>query len=69
MIYPRECLGKSIAAFADFCSVNIGREQNKSYSIEIIPGPTISNEEVLTNEFLNYLLGVSIEDHFINGVN
>ena len=69
MLYPRECLGKTIAAFADFCSVDIGRGQNKSYSIEIIPGPIASNEEVLTNEFLNYLLAVSIEDHFINGVN
>jgi hypothetical protein len=68
MIYPRECLGETIAAFTDLCSVNIGREQNKNYSIEIIPDPTVSNEEVLTNEFLNYLLGVSIKDHFINCV-
>ena len=68
-IYPQQCLGETIAAFADFCSVNIGHEQNKSYSIEILPISPVSNEEVLTNEFLNYLLAVSIENHLINGLN
>ena len=68
-IYPRQCLGETIAAFADFCSVSIVHQQNKSYSIEIIPISQVSNEEVLTNEFLNYLLAVSIEDHLINCVN
>ena len=68
-IYPRQCLGETIAAFADFCSVNIVHEQRKSYAIEILPTSTVSNEEVFTSEFLNYLLAVSIEDHLINCVN
>lgn len=68
-IYPLQYLGETIAAFADFCSVNIVHEQNKSYAIEILPISPVSNEEVLTNEFLNYLLAVSIENHLINGLN
>jgi hypothetical protein len=68
-IYPGQCLGETIAAFADFCSVNIVHEQNKSYAIEILPISPVSNEEVLTNEFLNYLLAVSIENHLSKGFN
>jgi len=68
-IYPQQCLAEPIAAFADFCSVNIGSEQKKSYAIEILPTSPVLNEEVLTNEFLNYLLAVSIENHLSNGFN
>jgi len=68
-LYPRHCLGETIAAFADFCSVNIVHERSQSYSIDITPISQGSNDEVLTNEFLNYLLAVSIEDHLINCVN
>lgn len=68
-IYPRQCLRETIAAFADYCSVNIVHEQDKSYAIEILPISPVSHEEVLTNEFLNYLLAVSIENHLSNGVN
>jgi hypothetical protein len=55
-IYPRQCL-------------SIAHQENKSYSIEIIAISQVSNEEVLNNEFLNYLLAVSIENHLINCVN
>lgn len=68
-IYPRQCLGETIAAFSDFCSVSIAHEQNKSYAIEILPISPVFNEEEITNEFLNYLLAVSIENHLINGFN
>ena len=68
-LYPRQSLGKTIAAFADFCSVSIVHELSQSYSIDITPISQSSNEEVLTNEFLNNLLAVSIEDHLINCVN
>ena len=68
-IYPRQCLAEPIAVFADFCSVDIGSEQKKSYAIEILPTSPVLNEEVLTNEFLNYLLAVSIENHLSNGFN
>ena len=69
VIYPPQCLGETIAAFADFCSVHIGHQQNKNYSIEIIPLSPASNNELLTHEFLNYLLALSIENHLINGFN
>jgi hypothetical protein len=68
-IYPQQCLVETIAAFADFCSVSIAHEPSKSYSIEILPISPASNEEVLTNEFLNYLLAVSIENHLSNLLN
>ena len=68
-IYPRQCLAEPIAAFADFCSVNIGSEQKEGYAIEILPTSPVLNEEVLTNEFLNYLLAVSIENHLSNDFN
>jgi len=68
-IYPRRCLGATIAAFADFCSVNIVHEHKESYAIEVLPTSPVSNEEVLTNEFLNYLLAVSIENRLSKGFN
>lgn len=69
VIYPPQCLGATITAFADFCSVRIVREQHQSYSIEISPVSPVSNDELLTHEFLNYLLALSIENHLINGLN
>lgn len=69
VIYPPQCLGETIAAFADFCSVSIVQEENKSYSIQIIPVSTVTNNELLTHEFLNYLLALSIENHLVSGLN
>jgi len=62
MIYPLRCLDETVTAFADFCSVAIGPVQNKSYSIEILPLSPAANDELVANEFLNYLLSVSIRD-------
>lgn len=68
-IYPIKCLERSAAAFADFCSVSVAHEQKRRYSIEILPHSSTADVELLSNEFLNYLLAVSIENHLINGSN
>ena len=65
-IYPLRCVGETARAFADFCSVRIGPDLNGSYSLEIFPIQPTANEELLTNEFLNYLLAVSINNHLID---
>ena len=66
MIYPLRCLDETAPVFADFCSVTIGSEQNKGYSIEILPLSPAANDELVANEFLNYLLSVSITDYLID---
>ena len=66
MIYPVRCLEETVPAFLDFCSVAIGPEQNKNYSIEILPFAPAANDELVTNEFLNYLLSVSIRNHLLD---
>jgi len=66
MIYPLRCLDETVPAFGDFCSVTIGPELNKSYSIEILPLSPASNDELVANEFLNYLLSVSIRNHLLD---
>lgn len=63
MIYPLRCLDETASAFADFCSVIIGPELNNSYSIEILPLSPGADDELVANEFLNYLLSVSIRNH------
>jgi hypothetical protein len=62
-IYPRHCLAETVPAFANYCSVNIGPQQDNTYSIELLPFSLAANDENLTNEFLNYLLAVSIKDY------
>lgn len=66
IFYPRQCLDETVPAFADFCSVAIGPEQNRSYSIEILPISPASDDELVANEFLNYLLSVSITNHLLD---
>jgi hypothetical protein len=66
MIYPVRCVDETVPAFADFCSVIIGPEQNQSYSIEILPLSPASDDELVANEFLNYLLSVSISNHLLD---
>lgn len=66
LIYPRQCLDETVPAFADFCVVTIGPERDKSYSIEIHPLSPASDNELVANEFLNYLLSVSIKHHLLD---
>ena len=64
-IYPLHCLAETVRAFADFCSVNIGPERDKNYSIDILPLSIAFNDQMLTNEFLNYLLAISIRSYLL----
>jgi len=68
-IYSLQGLCEAVPAFADFCSVNIGPEQDNCYSIEILPLSPAADAELLTNEFLNYLLAVSIKNHLSHQLN
>lgn len=68
-IYPPQCLAETVPAFADFCSVNIGPDRDECYAIEILPVSTTADAELVTNEFLNYLLAVSIKNYLIDRLN
>jgi hypothetical protein len=61
VIYPAECLEETVTAYAGVCSVCVFLETDKGYSIEILPAAKEIDQEQLTNEFMNYLLNVSIE--------
>ncbi len=60
-IYPAECLGETVTAYAGVCSVCVSHESSEGYSIEILPASPEIDQGQLTNEFMNYLLNVSIE--------
>jgi hypothetical protein len=66
VIYPKECLEQAISAYSGFCSVKICMEHLGKQDIEI----SIKEERAeplgehrVTNEFLNYLLDLSLELH------
>jgi hypothetical protein len=63
-IYPPECLRQAAAAYQGLCSVRIVDETPTAYSIEISRSGHIVDEKELINEFLNYLLDLSLENHF-----
>lgn len=62
-IYPSECLHAAIAAYQEFCSVKVVSETPTGYSIEINQLVTTTDEKYLADEFLNYLLDLSLEKH------
>jgi hypothetical protein len=65
-IYPRECLKEAIAAYSAFCSIEVASCSAAAYEIEIVPvgsGNERPDENRLVNEFLNYLLDLSLEHH------
>ncbi len=59
-IYPQECIEKTIAAYADFCSVKLFPPTQHSCLAEITAAGS-SDENQVVNEFLNYLLDLSVE--------
>jgi len=66
IIYTRECLYQAINAYSDFCSVRICHDVSGSIEIAISLLPNHSeqfNEHTVANEFLNYLLDLSLETH------
>ncbi|HEX8456364.1 MAG TPA: HxsD-like protein [Pyrinomonadaceae bacterium] len=62
-IYPQECLRPVITAYQGLCSVRILDETLTGYSIEISPEADLVDEKQLADEFLNYLLDLSLEKH------
>lgn len=62
-IYPPECLQGAIAAYEGLCSVRVVGEAPAGYSIEICRSADVADEKQLINEFLNYLLDLSLERH------
>lgn len=63
MIYPPECLQEAAAAYEGLCSVRIISESSAGYSVEISRSADAADERQLVNEFLNYLLDLSLEKH------
>jgi hypothetical protein len=65
-IYPRECLEEAVAAYSAFCSIEVASCSAGACEIEIVPaeyGNERPDENRLVNEFLNYLLDLSLEHH------
>lgn len=62
-IYPPECLQETIAAYQELCSVKVISESPGGCSVEIRQSSNTIDEEQLKNEFLNYLLDLSLEKH------
>lgn len=62
-IYPFECIREAIIAYKGYCEVNFISQQASQCVIEIIPAPEIEDSGQLRNEFLNYLLDLSVEKH------
>jgi hypothetical protein len=63
LIYPSECIEESISAYRGYCEINVLSQHPTGRLIEIIPSPEIEDSGQLTNEFLNYLLDLSVEKH------
>jgi hypothetical protein len=65
-IYPRECLTEAIATYSAFCSVDVASYSAGACEIEIVAAGSahgLLDENRLVNEFLNYLLDLSLERH------
>jgi hypothetical protein len=62
-IYPHECLQDTVATYKGLCSVRIVEQSTTAYSIEIRRTVDVVDEQQLANEFLNYLLNLSLEKH------
>jgi hypothetical protein len=62
-IYPPACFHEAAAAYQGLCQVKIVGETLTGYAVEIRWSAGVSDEEQLRNEFLNYLLDLSLEKH------
>jgi hypothetical protein len=66
LIYPHGCLEETIAAYSAFCSVMVHCDDSNMSEIEIMPlssGAEQADVNRVANEFLNYLLDLSLEHH------
>jgi hypothetical protein len=62
-IYPPGCLRDAVAAYQGLCSVTVIGESPGGYTIEISRAANVVDERQLVNEFLNYLLDLSLEKY------
>ena len=62
-IYTAECLKEAALVYQELCSVRILDESPVDCTIEIKSSTAEVNELQATNEFLNYLLDLSLERH------
>jgi hypothetical protein len=65
-IYPRRCIEEAAAAYSAICSVELTAETPHALEVEIAPisGQVEQPDESrIANEFLNYLLDLSLEYH------
>lgn len=65
-IYPRRCIEEAVAAYSAICSVEITGETPHARGVEITPisgQVEQSDERRIADEFLNYLLDLSLEYH------
>ncbi len=62
-IYPTECFRETSAAYAALCDVAVLDQSAEGYSVRITPLSEEIDETRLTNEFLNYLLDLSVEKY------
>ena len=67
-IYPPECLKEAITAYQGLCTVRILDESPMSCTIQLRSSTAEVSELQTMNEFLNYLLDLSLEKH-IGGMN
>jgi hypothetical protein len=65
-IYPRPCLDKAILAYDKVCRVLICNVTASACVVEIEKHSPEVDDATLRNEFLNYLLDVSLE-HQLGG--
>lgn len=62
LIYPQQCVEAAIRAYMDLCSVKVLRLTEDGCCVEI-RGLQNVDERQLVNEFLNYVLDLSLEKH------
>lgn len=67
LLYPPECVQRSIAAYEHLCSIEITDARSTGCAIEVRTAQDVPSEDRLVHEFLNYLLDLSLE-HYLSRV-
>jgi hypothetical protein len=63
LVYPRECVEEAVSAYSAICSVDVYRETQEGLDVDITAREDTKDEGRAVNEFLNYLLDLSLEKH------
>jgi hypothetical protein len=62
-IYPRDCLDEAISAYSGLCTVRLLNATPQQFEVNIGSLSPRTDERLVINEFLNYLLDRSVEYH------